>query len=76
MSSSVRLGKCIPVRCLNPVCGKPIESIADGAWRRTPRQFCSDQCKDDTSALRHAATLLAGLSQGRASEILKELNRG
>ncbi len=76
VSSSERLGGGIPERCVNPVCGNLIEPLPDGAWRRTPRRFCSDQCKDDTSALRRAAAVLAGLSQGRISEILKEQANG
>ncbi len=72
-TSSVRLGKGIPERCLNPVCGKPVEPISEGAWRRTPRRFCSDRCKNETSVIKRAARLLAGLSQGRVTEILMEL---
>ena len=74
-TSSARLGKAIPERCLNPVCGKPVEPIAEGAWRRTPRQYCSDRCKNETSVIKRAARLLAGLSQGRVAEILEKLNR-
>jgi len=74
-TSSVRLGKGIPERCLNPVCGMPVEPIAEGAWRRTPRRFCSDRCKNETSVIKRAARLLAGLSQGRVAEILEKLNR-
>ncbi len=61
-------------RCLNPVCGKPLEPIAKGTWRRTPRQFCSDGCKNDASVLRRAARLLARVGQDGAWEILRELN--
>jgi len=75
-TSSVRLGKGIPERCLNLVCGMPVEPIAEGAWRRTPRQYCSDRCKNHTSVLKRAARMLAGLSHGRVTEILEELNRG
>ncbi len=70
----MRLGTGIPERCLNPVCGKPVEANAEGTWRRTPRQFCSDGCKNDASVLRRAARLLVRFGQVRAWEILRELN--
>ena len=76
LTSSVRLGTAIPERCLNPVCGRPVEPIAEGTWRRTPKRFCSDRCKNETSVLRRAAKLLDGLSQGRVRQILKGLNPG
>ena len=72
MSSSVRLGAGIPERCLNPVCGKPVEAIAEGTWRRTPRQFCSKECKNDASVLRRAAALLKPLGGIKASSVLIE----
>ncbi len=56
-------------QCRNPLCRGPLPTRV-----RKPRQFCSDQCKNDGSILRRAARLLARLGQVRAWEILRELN--
>ena len=74
LNSSVRLGTGISGACLNPVCGKPIEPIPKATWRRTPRRFCSDQCKSDASILRRAAALLAPYDMVQAWEMLRALN--
>jgi hypothetical protein len=45
-------------RCANPFCGRLIEPLANGDWRRTPRKFCSDRCKMDGYVLRRAGEML------------------
>lgn len=75
LNSSVRLAEGISEPCSNPICGRPIGGMADGKWRRTPRRFCSDQCKTDTSTLRRAAKLLSTVGTLKAVEILESYQR-
>ena len=57
--------------CLNPVCSNTIESIPiSEGWRRTPKRFCSDDCKMNAWVLRRASELLASLPVERKLAIL------
>ena len=56
--------------CGNPVCSNLIELEEEGTWRRTPRKYCSDRCKMDGWAIKHARDLLASLPEDRRREIL------
>ncbi len=62
--------------CQSPLCGKRIGDVPTGAWRRTPRRFCSNSCQQDVWALRRVAELLLPLGQVAAWEILKKLENG
>ena len=55
--------------CGNPVCSNLI-GPKEGNWRRTPRKYCSDRCKMDGWAIKHARDLLAPLPEDRRREIL------
>jgi len=61
----------------NPICENQIEPITPDngkrAWRRTPRRFCSDQCKMDSLALRRAARVLWPLGPQRTWQIVRAL---
>jgi hypothetical protein len=56
--------------CGNPVCSNLIGPKEKGNWRRTPRKYCSDRCKMDGWAIKHARDLLASLPEDRRREIL------
>jgi hypothetical protein len=57
-------------RCQNPLCGNSVAPIADG-WRRTERRHCSDECKQQASIIKRAASLLEGLTDGEALKVLR-----
>jgi len=59
----------MPEQCLSPLCNNQIEPEGKN-WRRTPRKFCSDQCKTNTWALRKSAELLSGFPAERKIKIL------
>jgi hypothetical protein len=59
----------MPEQCLSPLCDNAIAPGGDN-WRRTPKKFCSDQCKTNTWALRRTADLLCSLPIERKIEIL------
>lgn len=59
--------------CTNPLCSNPIESGTGSSWRRTPKKFCSDECKTDVWALRKAANLLGALPADKRLEVLELL---
>lgn len=69
--NSVRFSRDTSESCHNPLCKATLPERV-----RRPRYFCSDRCKDETSVLRRAARLLTRLGQGKAWEILTELNGG
>ncbi len=67
----------MPEPCLSPICNNEIEdrlteksTVKKRAWRRTPKKFCSDQCKTDTWAIRKTAELLSGFPTEKKIEIL------
>ncbi len=66
--------------CHNPVCKKQIRSVgsSDGkkAWRRTHRKFCSDQCKQDFSALGRVAVMVLVSGQKKVWEALSGISGG
>ncbi len=66
--------------CQNPICQNRIEPLASDngkrAWRRTPRLFCSEQCKIDFWAVRRVAAMLQPLGQARGWEVLQSLGNG
>ena len=60
-------------RCENPLCSNLVEPASTGGgnhWRRTPRKFCSDQCKSDAWAIRRVRALLEPLPADKQHEIL------
>jgi hypothetical protein len=57
--------------CTNPLCENPIESDKGKSWRRTPKKFCSDECKRDVWALRKAADLISVLPADKKLEVLE-----
>jgi hypothetical protein len=57
--------------CTNPLCENPIESDNGKSWRRTPKKFCSDNCKSDVWALRKAADLIFALPAEKKLEVLE-----
>ena len=59
----------MPERCSSPICNNEIEPEGEN-WRRTPKKFCSDQCKTDAWAIRKTADLLFGLPTEKMIEIL------
>ncbi len=64
-------------RCGNPLCKNPIEVLANlGRWRRTPKQFCCDQCKKDTWVLKKAVRLLEPLGRVKGVIVLSDLVGG
>jgi hypothetical protein len=56
--------------CANPVCSNLIPSEGENEWRRTPKKFCSDECRTDAWAIRRTRKLLAPLSEDKQQEIL------
>ena len=58
-------------RCSNPLCAKPVEPLNHGQWRRTPRRFCSEVCKQQASIIHRAAVLLSGLPDSAVIAILR-----
>jgi len=67
----------MPEPFLSPICNNEIEdrlteksTVKKRAWRRTPKKFCSDQCKTDTWAIRKTAELLSGFPTEKKIEIL------
>jgi len=56
--------------CGSPVCSNVIEPESENQWRRTPKKFCSDECRTDAWALRRTRKLLAPLSEDKRQEIL------
>jgi len=56
--------------CGNPVCTNLIEPESENRWRRTPKKFCSDDCRHDAWAIRRTRKLLASLSEDKRQEIL------
>src|SRR5438093_4997198 len=56
--------------CGNPVCTNLIEPESENRWRRTPKKFCSDDCRHDAWAIRRTRKLLAPLSEAKRQEIL------
>lgn len=63
----------VPTDCLNPLCSNPIEPEGEN-WRRTPKKFCSDQCRTNTWALRRTADLLSSLPSETKIEILSTVS--
>ena len=61
-------------QCRNPLCSNPIESETGIKWRRTPKKFCSDECKGNVWALRKAADLLSSVTPDKKLEILNVLS--
>src|SRR5687768_14440755 len=57
--------------CTNPLCENPIESDKGKTWRRTPKKFCSDKCKNGVWALRKAAGLMSALPAYKKLEVLE-----
>jgi hypothetical protein len=57
-------------RCSNPLCHNQVAALSDGQWRRTPRLFCSEICKQRASILHRAAVLLADLHPSAVLEAL------
>jgi hypothetical protein len=55
--------------CANPVCSNLIPSEGENEWRRTPKKFCSDECRTDAWAIRRTRKLLAPLSEDKQQEI-------
>jgi hypothetical protein len=62
--------------CNSPFCENPIESESANSWRRTPKKFCSDECKTDVWALRKAANLLGALPADKRLEVLELVASG
>jgi len=63
--------------CGNPLCKNPLEVLpGSGRWRRTPKLFCSDQCKKDTWALKRAVTLLGPIGRVKGVIVLSDLAEG
>ena len=62
--------------CQNPLCEKQVGEVSTGAWRRTPRRFCSDRCERDVWALKQVAAMLLPLGQSTAWNILQSLRNG
>jgi hypothetical protein len=63
----------MPEQCLSPLCNKEIEPEGEN-WRRTPKKFCSDQCKTDTWAIRKTADLLCSFPAEKKIEILSSVS--
>jgi hypothetical protein len=63
----------MPERCSNPLCNNQIGPVGEN-WRRTPKKFCSDQCKTSTWALRRTADLLSSLPIEKKIEILSAVS--
>jgi hypothetical protein len=59
--------------CLSPICNNAIEPTGEN-WRRTPKKYCSEQCKTDTWAIRKAAELLSGFPTEKKIEILNAVS--
>jgi hypothetical protein len=72
-NSGLRLAAMTPNRCENPVCQVPVEELqSEGkkTWRRTPRKFCSDRCKQERWILMQAAKILIELEPQEWRKIL------
>src|SRR5215813_2460010 len=63
----------MPERCSSPICNNEIQPVGE-IWRRTPRKFCSDRCKNDTWALRKTADLLCSFPAEKKIEILDSVS--
>jgi hypothetical protein len=59
----------MPDRCFSPICNNEIKAEGKN-WRRTPKKFCSLQCKTNTWAIRKTADLLSGFPTEKKIEIL------
>ena len=60
--------------CTSPLCTNPIGTDSGNTWRRTPKKFCSDDCKGDMWALRKAAHLLSSVTPEKRLEILESVS--
>jgi hypothetical protein len=70
-SESVNDGKNgINGRCLNPLCGKPVETKPGAVWAKTS---CSDDCRNMLSAFRRVACAL--FSELEPAEAIDKLLR-
>lgn len=58
--------------CQSILCGNRLEPLPNGTWRRTPRLFCSDTCRQVASIIRRAGKLLATVPDDRVLEILRD----
>ena len=65
-----RLGTGMSEPCGSPVCSNVIEPEGENRWRRTPKKFCSDECKRDAWAIRRVSALLKSLPAEQRLEIL------
>lgn len=63
----------MPERCSSPICNNEIEPEGEN-WRRTPKKFCSDQCKTEAWAIRKTADLLSGFPNEKKIEILSAIS--
>jgi hypothetical protein len=73
LNSRQRLAGADSGRCDNPLCSNLVEPASTGGgnhWRRTPRKFCSDQCKSDAWAVGRVRALLGPLPADKRQEIL------
>jgi hypothetical protein len=57
--------------CQSPLCGNRFQPLPEGGWRRTPKKFCCDECRQHASIIRRAAKLLEGLTDEKVIEILR-----
>ncbi len=66
--------------CKSPICQNPIRPLVPEngkkVWYRSPRRFCSDQCRMDHWTLRRVAVMLSPLGSARAWGILQDLKNG
>ena len=58
------------IPCGNPLCSATFEP---GGVANSPKRFCSDACKQQTSILRRAAALLIDLGKDRAWSVLEKI---
>jgi hypothetical protein len=63
----------MPEQCSSPICNNEIKPEGEN-WRRTPKKFCSDQCKTETWAIRKTADLLSGFPTEKKIEILSAIS--
>jgi hypothetical protein len=61
--------------CQSPLCESRFEPLAEGDWRRTPRKFCSDGCKQQASLIRRVAALLEPLGKEKAWKVLSTFGK-
>ena len=59
-------------RCLNPLCGNPVEPKRKHA---PVKRYCSADCRQAASIIKRAAVLLESMTDGQALAVLRRDSR-